>query len=53
MRIRRTIIIPAIIALSAAAGSVLAGTAAPVAAGHAATVNVQAGKMTPELLYHG
>ena len=41
MRIRRTIIIPAILALSAA-GSILAGSAVPVAAAQAPSVHVVA-----------
>ena len=40
MRIRRAIIIPAILALSAA-GSILAGSAAPVAAAQASSAHVQ------------
>jgi hypothetical protein len=50
MRIRRTIIVPAILALSAA-GSILAGSAVPVAAAQAPTVHVLA--MTPNSYYHG
>jgi hypothetical protein len=41
MRIRKTIIIPAILTLSAA-GSILAGSAAPVAAAQASSVHVVA-----------
>ena len=41
MRIRRAIIIPVILALGAA-GSVLAGSAMPSAAGHAPSAHVQA-----------
>jgi len=41
MRIRRAIIIPVILALSAA-GSVVAGSAMPAAAGHAPSAHVQA-----------
>jgi hypothetical protein len=41
MRIGRAIIIPAILALSAA-GSILAGSAVPVAAAQAPSVHVQA-----------
>jgi hypothetical protein len=41
MRIRRAVIIPAILALGVA-GSVLAGSAIPSAAGHAPSTSVQA-----------
>ena len=41
MRIKRAIIIPAILALSAA-GSILAGSAVPVAAAHAPAAHVVA-----------
>jgi hypothetical protein len=50
MRIRRTIIIPAILALSAA-GSILAGSAVPVAAAQAPPAHVVA--MTAHSFYHG
>ena len=49
MRIRRTIIIPAILALSAA-GSILAGSAVPAAAAQAPSVHVVAAR-TPHF-YH-
>jgi hypothetical protein len=51
MRIGRTIIIPAILALGAA-GSILAGSAMPVAAGHAPSVHVQAVAISG-MYYHG
>ncbi len=51
MSIRRTVIIPAILALSAA-GSILAGSAVPVVAAQASTVHVVA--MAPHSsYYHG
>lgn len=53
MRIRRTIIIPAIMALSAA-GSVLVGSAATLAATAAPSAAVAtATHMKPDFLYHG
>jgi hypothetical protein len=55
MRIRRTIIIPAILALGAA-GSILAGSAGPAAAAQAPVVHVLAAPKTaaaPNSLYHG
>jgi len=54
MRIRRDIIIPAILALSAA-GSILAGSAMPVAAAQAPSVHVQAAakSATPGVMYNG
>lgn len=54
MRIRRVIIIPAILALSAA-GSILAGSAVPVAAAQApsAHVLVAASSASPSTFYHG
>jgi hypothetical protein len=54
MRIGRTIIIPAILALSAA-GSILAGSAVPVAAAQAPTVHVlsTASSAIPNTYYHG
>jgi hypothetical protein len=48
MRIRRTILIPAILALSVA-GSILAGAAAPVAAAQAPSAHVVA---TSNLIYY-
>jgi hypothetical protein len=50
MRIKRAIIIPAILALSAA-GSVLAGSAVPAAAAQAPAANVLAA--APSSFYHG
>lgn len=50
MSIRRAII-PAILALGVA-GSVLAGSAAPVAAGHAPSAHVQAAAMTTGVRYN-
>lgn len=41
MRIRRTLIVPAILALSVA-GSILAGSAMPLAAAHTSTTHVSA-----------
>ena len=53
MRIRRTIIIPAIMALSVA-GSVLAGSAVTLAASAAPSAAVAtASAMHPDFLYHG
>jgi hypothetical protein len=54
MSIRRTIIIPAILALSAA-GSILAGSAVPAAAAQAPSVHVQAATVsaTPHTWYRG
>ena len=54
MRIRRAIIIPAILTLGAA-GSILAGSAAPAAAAHAPAAHVQAAavKMAPATWYYG
>ncbi len=53
MRIRRTTIIPAIMALSVA-GSVLAGSAATLAASAAPSAAVAtASAMHPDFLYHG
>jgi len=53
MRIRRAIIIPAILALGAT-GSIMAGSAMSVAAGHAPSVHVQAAATsgTPNMFYH-
>jgi hypothetical protein len=53
MRIRRAIIIPVILALSAA-GSILSGSAMAAAAGHAPSVHVQASAahMNPNMYYH-
>ena len=50
MRIKRTIIIPAILALSAA-GSILAGSAVPAVGPQASTVHVVAA--APATWYHG
>ncbi len=50
MRIRKTIVIPAILALSMA-GSILAGSAAPVAAAQASSVHVLAA--SPHSFYRG
>ena len=50
MRIWRTIIIPAILALSAA-GSILAGSAVPATAAQASDVHVVA--MAPHTYLHG
>jgi len=50
MRIRKSIIIPAILALSAA-GSILAGSSVSVAAAHAPTVHVVAA--SPDSFYRG
>jgi len=55
MTIRRTIIIPAILALSAA-GSILVGSAAQVAAAPTVTVQVLAAPssyMKADVMYHG
>lgn len=53
MRIGRAIIIPAILALGVS-GSILAGSAASVAAVHTPTVHVQsaAASTSPDLVYH-
>jgi hypothetical protein len=50
MRIRRAVIIPAILALGAA-GSILAGSAAPAVAAQAPSAHVLA--MSPEVLHSG
>jgi hypothetical protein len=54
MRIGRAIIIPAVFALGVA-GSLLSGAALPAAAGHSASVHVQAAaaKSHPRMFYHG
>jgi hypothetical protein len=54
MRIKRAIIIPAILALSGA-GSILAGSAVPVAAAQAPSAYVQAATVPaiPQTWYHG
>jgi hypothetical protein len=54
MRIRRAIIIPAILALGAA-GSILAGSAVPVAAAQAPSAYVlsTASSASPYIWYHG
>jgi hypothetical protein len=54
MRIKRTIIIPAVLALGVV-GSLLSGSAMSVAAGHAPAVHVQAGAASanPNMVYHG
>jgi len=53
MRIGRTVIIPAIIALSAA-GSIATVSAVPVAAAHPSTISASAsGSAKPLLLYRG
>jgi hypothetical protein len=54
MRIGRSIIVPAILALGVA-GSLLTGSAIPVAAGHAASVHVQAAAApaSPKMVYRG
>lgn len=53
MRIGKALTIPAIVTLGMA-GSILATTAAPVAAGHTAIVHVQAlgSHSTPGVFYH-
>ena len=50
MRIRRTVIIPAILALSAA-GAILAGSAAPAVVAQGASAHVVAS--APHMLYRG
>lgn len=54
MRIGRTIIIPAILALTAA-GSILAGSAVPVAAASAPSAHVvaTASSTAPHVYFHG
>jgi hypothetical protein len=53
MRIMRATIIPAILALGAA-GSILAGSAVPVAAAQAPSAYVlAAASSTPGIVYHG
>jgi hypothetical protein len=54
MRIKRAILIPAIVALSAA-GSFLAGSAVPVAAAqtHSAHVHAVAISVSPDTFYNG
>jgi hypothetical protein len=51
MRIGRTIIIPAILALGVA-GSALSGSAMSTASGHAPTAHVLAAGATPGIYYH-
>ncbi len=53
MRIGRAIIIPAIVALGVA-GSALSGSVVSAAAGHTASVHVQASapSVTPYMVYH-
>jgi hypothetical protein len=51
MRVKRTIIIPAILAL-AAAGSILAASAAPVAAAQAPSSHVLAVSAKPAVVYN-
>jgi len=53
MRIGRALIVPAILALGVA-GSLLTGSAMPAAAGHDASVHVQASavSLSPDTLYH-
>ena len=53
MRIGRALIVPAILALGVA-GSLLTGSAMPAAAGHDASVHVQAAavSLSPNTLYH-
>ena len=53
MRIRRALIIPAIIALGVA-GSLLTGSAMSTAAGHETSVHVQVSAVhaSPDTLYH-
>jgi hypothetical protein len=53
VRIRRAIIVSAILALSAA-GSMLAGSATPVAAAHAPSAHVLAAapNVVPDIYYH-
>jgi hypothetical protein len=50
MRIRRDLFIPAILALGVA-GSLFTGSAMPIAAAHAPSVNVQAA--APNMFFHG
>lgn len=53
MRVKRAIIVPAILALSTA-GSILAGSAVPFLATQASTAQVvAAGPATPDLFMHG
>jgi hypothetical protein len=53
MQIGRAIIIPAVLALGVA-GSLLSGTALPVAAAHGTSVHVQAAAAptSPKMVYH-
>jgi hypothetical protein len=54
MRIKRTIIVPAVLALGVV-GSLLSGSAMSVTVGHAPAVHVQAGAASanPNMVYHG
>ena len=54
MRIKRTIIVPAVLALGVV-GSLLSGSAMSAAAGHAPAVHVQASATSanPNMMYHG
>jgi hypothetical protein len=49
MRIRRALVVPAILAFSVA-GSILVGSAVPLAAGHASTVHVAAANAGPDVV---
>lgn len=50
MRIRRVLIVPAILALSVT-GSILAGSAVPLAAAHTPTTHVAAFPASPSTVY--
>jgi hypothetical protein len=52
MRIKRAIIVPAILTLSTA-GSILAGSAIPLVAAQASSAQVVAATVTPDMFYHG
>jgi hypothetical protein len=53
MRMKRAVIVPAILAVSTA-GSILAGSAVPVIAAQVPSAQVlAAGSVTPDFLFHG
>lgn len=49
MRIKRALVVPALLAFTVA-GSILAGTAVPLAAGHASTAHVAAANAGPDVV---
>ena len=53
MRIRRAIIIPALLTMLGAAGSIMAGSAMPLAAAQAHTAHVVVADSGPDVFFHG